>query len=156
MTSFSQNLEDSLQRSIDYAAQNNHEHVTVEHLLFSLVDDKEAYKVLKACNVDIEKLKEELSKFLLEQEYLVTFQEDLMPEPTAGYRTVITRAAIHVQQSGKSEVTGANVLVAIFSQQESYAVFLLEKQDMSRYDVVQFLSHGIRKNQYHGSSPKTG
>ena len=147
MTSFSQNLEDSLQRSIDYAAQNNHEHVTVEHLLFSLVDDKEAYKVLKACNVDIEKLKEELSKFLLEQEYLVTFQEDLMPEPTAGYRTVITRAAIHVQQSGKSEVTGANILVAIFSQQESYAVFLLEKQDMSRYDVVQFLSHGIGKNQ---------
>ena len=147
MTSFSQNLEDSLQRSIDYAAQNNHEHVTVEHLLFSLVDDKEAHKVLKACNVDIEKLKEELSKFLLEQEYLVTFQEDLMPEPTAGYRTVITRAAIHVQQSGKSEVTGANILVAIFSQQESYAVFLLEKQDMSRYDVVQFLSHGIRKNQ---------
>ena len=147
MTSFSQNLEDSLQRSIDYAAQNNHEHVTVEHLLFSLVDDKEAHKVLKACNVDIEKLKEELSKFLLEQEYLVTFQEDLMPEPTAGYRTVITRAAIHVQQSGKSEVTGANILVAIFSQQESYAVFLLEKQDMSRYDVVQFLSHGIGKNQ---------
>ncbi len=147
MTSFSQSLEETLQRSIDFAAQNKHEHVTIEHLLFSLLEDRDAYKVLMASNIEIELLKSELLDFINKQDYLVSGEEGGVPEPTAGYRTVVTRAAIHVQQSGGQEVNGGNVLVAIFSQQESYSVYLLEKQEMTRYDAVQFLAHGIRKNQ---------
>ena len=147
MTSFSQSLEETLQRSIDFAAQKKHEHVTIEHLLFSLLDDKDAYKVLMASNVEIELLKTELLDFINKQDYLVSSEDGGVPEPTAGYRTVVTRAAIHVQQSGGQEVNGGNILVAIFSQQESYSVYLLEKQEMTRYDAVQFLAHGIKKNQ---------
>ena len=147
MAGFSQSLEDSLQRSIDFAAKNNHEHVTVEHLLLSLLEDQDAINLLKACDVKIDLLKNDLIEFIEGQKYLILDNKDQLPEPTAGYRTVITRAAIHVQQSGKNEVNGANVLVAIFSQQESYSVYLLEKQNVSRYDAVQFLSHGIRKDQ---------
>ena len=88
-----------------------------------------------------------LVEFINKQDYLTSGEEGGIPEPTAGYRTVVTRAAIHVQQSGGQEVNGGNVLVAIFSQQESYSVYLLEKQDMTRYDAVQFLAHGIKKNQ---------
>ncbi len=147
MAGFSQSLETSLQKSIDYAAKKNHEHVTVEHLLLALIDDIDASNLLKACNIDLSILKNDLIKFIDEQKYLVINNTEQLPEPTAGYRTVITRAAIHVQQSGKNEVNGANVIVAIFSQQESYSVYLLEKQDMTRYDVVQFISHGIRKDE---------
>jgi ATP-dependent Clp protease ATP-binding subunit ClpA len=147
MAGFSQSLEDSLQHSIDFAAKNNHEHVTVEHLLLSLLEDQDAINLLKACDVKIDLLKKDLIEFIEDQKYLILENKDQLPEPTAGYRTVITRAAIHVQQSGKNEVNGANVLVAIFSQQESYSVYLLEKQNVSRYDAVQFLSHGIRKDQ---------
>ena len=146
MAGFAQSLEESLQRSIDYAAKKNHEHVTVEHLLLALIEDTDAANLLKACNINLSLLKSDLVKFIGEQKYLVLSNNEQLPEPTAGYRTVITRAAIHVQQSGKSEVNGANVIVAIFSQQESYSVYLLEKQEMTRYDAVQFISHGIRKD----------
>ena len=147
MTSFSQILEETLQRSIDYASQKKHEHVTIEHLLLSLTDDKDAQKVFIACDLDINVLKNDLTRYIDEQDYLIIDKDDLIPEPTAGYRTVITRAAIHVQQSGNKEVNGGNVLVAIFSQQESQSVYLLEKQEMTRYDAVQYLAHGIKKNQ---------
>ena len=147
MTSFSQTLEETLQRSIDFASQKKHEHVTIEHLLFSLTDDKDAQKVFIACDLDINVLKNDLTKYIDDQDYLIVDKDDLIPEPTAGYRTVITRAAIHVQQSGNKEVNGGNVLVAIFSQQESQSVYLLEKQEMTRYDAVQYLAHGIKKNQ---------
>ena len=147
MTSFSQTLEETLQRSIDYASQKKHEHVTIEHLLLSLTDDKDAQKVFIACDLDINVLKNDLTKYIDEQDYLIVDKDDLIPEPTAGYRTVITRAAMHVQQSGNKEVNGGNVLVAIFSQQESQSVYLLEKQEMTRYDAVQYLAHGIKKNQ---------
>ena len=147
MAGFAHSLEESLQRSIDYAAKKNHEHVTVEHLLLALIEDSDASNLLKACNVNLSILKKDLIKFLDEQKYLVLTNSEQLPEPTAGYRTVITRAAIHVQQSGKSEVNGANVVVAIFSQQESFSVYLLEKQEMTRYDAVQFISHGIRKDE---------
>ena len=146
MAGFAQSLEESLQRSIDYAAKKNHEHVTVEHLLLALIEDTDAANLLKACNINLSLLKSDLVKFIDEQKYLVLSNNEQLPEPTAGYRTVITRAAIHVQQSGKSEVNGANLIVAIFSQQESYSVYLLEKQEMTRYDAVQFISHGIRKD----------
>ena len=147
MTSFSQTLEETLQRSIDYASQKKHEHVTIEHLLLSLTDDKDAQKVFIACDLDINVLKNDLTKYIDEQDYLIVDKDDLIPEPTAGYRTVITRAAIHVQQSGNKEVNGGNVLVAIFSQQESQSVYFLEKQEMSRYDAVQYMAHGIKKSQ---------
>ena len=147
MTSFSQTLEETLQRSIDYASQKKHEHVTIEHLLLSLTDDKDAQKVFIACDLDINVLKNDLTKYIDDQDYLIVDKDDLIPEPTAGYRTVITRAAIHVQQSGNKEVNGGNVLVAIFSQQESQSVYLLEKQEMTRYDAVQYLAHGIKKSQ---------
>ena len=147
MTSFSQTLEETLQRSIDYASQKKHEHVTIEHLLLSLTDDKDAQKVFLACDLDINILKNDLVEFIDNQNYLIVDKEDLVPEPTAGYRTVVTRAAIHVQQSGNKEVNGGNVLVAIFSQQESQSVYFLEKQEMSRYDAVQYMAHGIKKSQ---------
>ena len=147
MTSFSQTLEETLQRSIDYASQKKHEHVTIEHLLLSLTDDKDAQKVFLACDLDINILKSDLVEFIDNQNYLIVDREDLVPEPTAGYRTVVTRAAIHVQQSGNKEVNGGNVLVAIFSQQESQSVYFLEKQEMSRYDAVQYMAHGIKKSQ---------
>ena len=147
MTSFSQTLEVTLQRSIDYASQKKHEHVTIEHLLLSLTDDKDAQKVFLACDLDINILKNDLVEFIDNQNYLIVDREDLVPEPTAGYRTVVTRAAIHVQQSGNKEVNGGNVLVAIFSQQESQSVYFLEKQEMSRYDAVQYMAHGIKKSQ---------
>ena len=147
MTSFSQTLEETLQRSIDYASQKKHEHVTIEHLLLSLTDDKDAQKVFIACDLDINVLKNDLTKYIDDQDYLIVDKDDLIPEPTAGYRTVITRAAIHVQQSGNKEVNGGNVIVAIFSQQESQSVYLLEKQEMTRYDAVQYLAHGIKKSQ---------
>tara|TARA_B100000212_G_scaffold129938_1_gene97425 strand:- start:392 stop:2689 length:2298 start_codon:yes stop_codon:yes gene_type:complete len=147
MTSFSQTLEETLQRSIDYASQKKHEHVTIEHLLLSLTDDKDAQKVFLACDLDINILKNDLVEFIDNQNYLIVDREDLVPEPTAGYRTVVTRAAIHVQQSGNKEVNGGNVLVAIFSQQESQSVYFLEKQEMSRYDAVQYMAHGIKKSQ---------
>ena len=147
MASFSQTLEETLQRSIDYASQKKHEHVTIEHLLLSLTDDKDAQKVFLACDLDINILKNDLVEFIDNQNYLIVDREDLVPEPTAGYRTVVTRAAIHVQQSGNKEVNGGNVLVAIFSQQESQSVYFLEKQEMSRYDAVQYMAHGIKKSQ---------
>ncbi|MEC7958854.1 MAG: ATP-dependent Clp protease ATP-binding subunit ClpA [Pseudomonadota bacterium] len=147
MTSFSQTLEETLQRSIDFASQKKHEHVTIEHLLLSLTDDKDAQKVFIACDLDISVLKNDLTKYIDDQDYLIVDNDDLIPEPTAGYRTVITRAAIHVQQSGNKEVNGGNVLVAIFSQQESQSVYLLEKQEMTRYDAVQYMAHGIKKSQ---------
>ena len=157
MTSFSQTLEETLQRSIDYASQKKHEHVTIEHLLLSLTDDKDAQKVFLACGLDISTLKDDLIEFIDDQSYLVVDRDELVPEPTAGYRTVITRAAIHVQQSGNQEVNGGNVIVAIFSQQESQSVYLLEKQEMTRYDAVQFMAHGIKKNQSFSSiSPNDG
>ena len=104
MTSFSQTLEETLQRSIDFASQKKHEHVTIEHLLLSLTDDKDAQKVFIACDLDINVLKNDLTKYIDDQDYLIVDNDDLIPEPTAGYRTVITRAAIHVQQSGNKEV----------------------------------------------------
>ncbi len=102
MAGFAHSLEESLQRSIDYAAKKNHEHVTVEHLLLALIEDSDASNLLKACNVNLSILKKDLIKFLDEQKYLVLTNNEQLPEPTAGYRTVITRAAIHVQQDRKS------------------------------------------------------
>jgi ATP-dependent Clp protease ATP-binding subunit ClpA len=141
----SPNLEQTLHRALELAGGRRHEYATLEHLLLALTEDQDAVAVLRACNVDIERLRRELTEYVDEGlEGLVT-PESREPKPTAGFQRVLQRAAIHVQSSGREEVTGANILVAIFSERESHAVYFLQEQDMSRLDAVNYLSHGIAK-----------
>ncbi|MBT5666600.1 MAG: ATP-dependent Clp protease ATP-binding subunit ClpA [Rhodospirillaceae bacterium] len=141
----SRNLEESLHRALALANEHRHEYATLEHLLHALTEDTDAVSVLRACGVDIDKLRKDLSEYLEgELDMLVASQvED--PRPTAGFQRVLQRAAIHVQSSGREEVTGANVLVAMFSERESHAVYYLQAQDMTRFDAVNYISHGIAK-----------
>ncbi|MGH8123518.1 MAG: AAA family ATPase, partial [Rudaea sp.] len=147
MPTFSRSLEQSLHRALALANERHHEYATLEHLLLALIDDQDAAAVMRACNVDLEKLKRNLASYLeSELENLVTDGgED--SKPTAGFQRVIQRAVIHVQSSGREEVTGANVLVAIFAERESHAAYFLQEQDMTRYDAVNYISHGIAKRQ---------
>ena len=145
MPSFSRNLEQSLHRALAIANERNHEYATLEHLLLSLTDDAEASAVLRACSIDLDLLKKNLRDYIeRELENLVSDgREDA--KPTTGFNRVIQRAVIHVQSSGREEVTGANVLVAIFAERESHAAYFLQEQDMTRYDAVNYISHGIAK-----------
>ncbi|MEN9709404.1 MAG: ATP-dependent Clp protease ATP-binding protein, partial [Pseudomonadota bacterium] len=145
MPSFSRNLEQSLHRALAVANERHHEYATLEHLLLSLLDDQDAAAVMRACSVDTDVLKKNLVEYIdQELENLVTDgHEDA--KPTAGFQRVIQRAVIHVQSSGREEVTGANVLVAIFAERESHAAYFLQEQDMTRYDAVNYISHGIAK-----------
>jgi ATP-dependent Clp protease ATP-binding subunit ClpA len=141
----SQNLEKTLHLALAAAAERRHEYATLEHLLSALCDDSDAIAVMRACNVDIEALRGTLRQFLNEDlNDLVSHTGD-DPKPTAGFQRVVQRAAIHVQSSGREEVTGANVLVALFSERESHAVYFLQLQDMTRLDAVNYISHGIAK-----------
>jgi ATP-dependent Clp protease ATP-binding subunit ClpA len=145
MPTFSRSLEQSLHRALALANERHHEYATLEHLLLSLTDDQDAAAVMRACNVDIEKLKRNLVEYIDgELENLVMDASD-DSKPTAGFQRVIQRAVIHVQSSGREEVTGANVLVAIFAERESHAAYFLQEQDMTRYDAVNYISHGIAK-----------
>ncbi|WP_299439604.1 ATP-dependent Clp protease ATP-binding subunit ClpA [uncultured Rhodospira sp.] len=142
----SRNLEMSLHRALALAAERNHEYATLEHLLLALVDDQDATAVLKACSVEVERLREQLTTFVdNELNGLVVDRLDGDPKPTAGFQRVVQRAAIHVQSSGREQVTGANILVAIFAERESHAVYFLQTQDMTRLDAVNYISHGIAK-----------
>ena len=145
MPSFSRNLEQSLHRALAIANERNHEYATLEHLLLSLTDDAEASAVLRACSIDLDLLRKNLRDYIeRELENLVSDgREDA--KPTTGFNRVIQRAVIHVQSSGREEVTGANVLVAIFAERESHAAYFLQEQDMTRYDAVNYISHGIAK-----------
>src|SRR5437899_3594079 len=145
MPTFSRNLEQSLHRALALANERHHEYATLEHLLLALIDDQDAAAVMRACNVDLDKLRRSLTAYLeSELENLVSDgNED--SKPTAGFQRVIQRAVIHVQSSGREEVTGANVLVAIFSERESHAAYFLQEQDMTRYDAVNYIAHGIAK-----------
>src|SRR6202171_2237822 len=145
MPTFSQSLEQSLHRALAIANERHHQYATLEHLLLSLIDDADAAAVMRACSVDLDKLRARLVNYLeTEFENLVTEGgED--SKPTAGFQRVIQRAVIHVQSSGREEVTGANVLVAIFAERESHAAYFLQEQDMTRYDAVNYISHGIAK-----------
>jgi ATP-dependent Clp protease ATP-binding subunit ClpA len=147
MPTFSRSLEQSLHRALALANEPHHEYATLEHLLLALVDDPDAAAVIRACNVDIDKLRRNLVTYVeSELENLVTDgSED--SKPTAGFQRVIQRAVIHVQSSGRDEVTGANVLAAIFSERESHAAFFLQEQEMTRYDAVNYISHGITKRE---------
>lgn len=141
----SKSLEKTLHRALALAGERNHEYATLEHLLLALTDDQDAIAVMRACGVDLEKLTGSLGEYIdNDLSNLITLLEE-DPKPTAGFQRVLQRAAIHVQSSGREEVTGANVLVAIFSERESHAVYFLQMQDMTRFDAVNYISHGIAK-----------
>ena len=141
----SKELEASLNLAFNEARNKRHEYITVEHLLLALLDNVSASSVLKACGADLNSLKNELSQYLDENTPVFSDKLDGDVQPTLGFQRVLQRAVFHVQSSGKKEVTGANVLVAIFGEQESQAVYLLHKQDVSRLDIVNYVSHGISK-----------
>ena len=141
----SRDLEKSLHRALALASERRHEYATLEHLLLALADDSDAIAVLKACGVDLDKLKLDLRGFLDEELASLVTDPPVEAKPTTGFQRVIQRAVLHVQSSGRAEVTGANVLVALFSERESHAVYFLQEQDMSRYDAVNYISHRIAK-----------
>ncbi len=141
----SRNLEQTLHRALSLASERRHEYATLEHLLLGLADDTDAATVLRACGVDLDKLRSDLTEFLDKDLAGLATDRPGDPKPTAGFQRVVQRAAIHVQSSGRDEVTGANVLVALFSERESHAVYFLQLQDMTRLDAVNFISHGIAK-----------
>jgi ATP-dependent Clp protease ATP-binding subunit ClpA len=145
MPSFSRNLEETLHRAVAYANQRKHEYATLEHLLLSLADDEDAAQVMRACNVDLAALKKTVVNYLDTELKSLIVEDNEDAKPTAGFQRVIQRAVIHVQSSGRDEVMGANVLVAVFSERESHAAFFLQEQDMTRYDAVNFIAHGIAK-----------
>ena len=146
MASFSPILEETIHRALTLASERKHELATLEHLLLSLLDDKDAQAVIKACDVDIEPLRADVERYLEEDLASLIIEDFEEARPTAGFHRVIQRAVIHVQSSGREEVTGANALVALFAERESHAVYFLQERDMTRYDAVNFISHGIAKN----------
>ena len=145
MPSFAPNLEKTLHTALTNAAERRHEYATLEHLLLALVEDSDAQAVMTACGVDLAELGLTVKQYLDQEYQSLKTDDDAEPQPTAGFQRVIQRAILHVQSSGKDTVTGANVLVALFSERDSYAVYFLQQQDMSRLDAVSFISHGIGK-----------
>jgi ATP-dependent Clp protease ATP-binding subunit ClpA len=141
----SKELEFTLNRAFKEAREKHHEYMTVEHMLLSLLDNPAAAKVLRACGADADRLRREVTAFIDETTPLIPPNEERDTQPTLGFQRVLQRAVFHVQSAGKKEVTGANVLVALFSEQDSQAVYLLNQQDVTRLDVVNYISHGISK-----------
>ena len=145
MPSFATELEQSLHRALRLANERRHEFATLEHLLLSLCEDSDAKSVMRACNVDVDQLRDQLVEYLEDELATLVAEVGDDAKPTAGFQRVIQRAVYHVQSSGRDEVTGANVLVAIFAERESHAVYFLQEQDMTRLDAVSYISHGIAK-----------
>ena len=145
MPSFARELETTLHNALAAASSRKHEYATLEHLLYALIDDEHASKVMIACGVDLGELKDTVAHYLDTELESLKVQGDSDPSPTSGFQRVVQRAILHVQSSGRDDVTGANVLVALFSERESYAVYFLQQQDMSRLDAVSFISHGVGK-----------
>ncbi|MBW6506851.1 MAG: ATP-dependent Clp protease ATP-binding subunit ClpA [Rhodobacteraceae bacterium] len=153
MPSFSTTLEQAIHGALALANARHHELATLEHLLLSLLDEPDAARVMRACGVDLDELRRVLTEFVDEElSTLITEVEGSEAVPTAAFQRVIQRAAIHVQSSGRSEVTGGNVLVAIFAERESNAAYFLQEQDMTRYDAVNFIAHGVAKDPGFGES----
>ncbi|WP_439142115.1 ATP-dependent Clp protease ATP-binding subunit ClpA [Pseudooctadecabacter sp.] len=153
MPSFSTTLEQSIHSALALANANKHELATLEHLLLALLDEPDAARVMQACSVNLDELRKTLEDFIEDDlSTLVTEVEGSEAVPTAAFQRVIQRAAIHVQSSGRTEVTGANVLVAIFAERESNAAYFLQDQDMTRYDAVNFIAHGVAKDPAFGES----
>ncbi|MDX3900276.1 MAG: ATP-dependent Clp protease ATP-binding subunit ClpA [Sphingobium sp.] len=145
MPSFAAALETTLHNALTHASERRHEYATLEHLLLALIDDEHASKVMQACGVELGELSDAVTQYLDTELDSLKVAGETDPSPTSGFQRVVQRAILHVQSSGKDEVTGANVLVALFSERESYAVYFLQQQDMSRLDAVSFLSHGVGK-----------
>jgi ATP-dependent Clp protease ATP-binding subunit ClpA len=156
--SFSTTLEQAIHAALAFANARRHELATLEHLLLALIDEPDAARVMRACSVDLDELRKTLTEFIDDDlSTLVTEVEGSEAVPTAAFQRVIQRAAIHVQSSGRTEVTGANVLVAIFAERESNAAYFLQEQDMTRYDAVNFIAHGVAKDPSFGETrPITG
>lgn len=146
MPSFSESLEKTLHNALKAASERSHEYATLEHLLFALLDDQHAAEVMRACGASLAELRTMVVKYLDTELDSLKVEGHSDPSPTSGFQRVIQRAILHVQSSGKDEVTGGNVLVALFSERESYAVYFLQQQDLNRLDVVSYLSHGIGKS----------
>ena len=145
MPAFSKELEQGLHRALVLANDRSHEYSTLEHLLLALTEDTDAIAVMEACGVDIALLRTNLTNYIDNELTGLIIDDDEDCKPTAGFQRVIQRAVIHVQSSGRDEVTGANVLVAMFAERESHAAYFLQEQEMTRYDAVNFISHGVAK-----------
>jgi ATP-dependent Clp protease ATP-binding subunit ClpA len=141
----SRNLEKTLHRALAHANERRHEYATLEHLLLALTEDQDAVAVLRACTVDLDKLRRDLTGYVDNELVNLVSNHVEDAKPTASFQRVLQRAAIHVQSSGREEVTGANVLVAMFAERESHAVYFLQEQDMTRFDAVNYISHGIAR-----------
>ncbi|MEL6608872.1 MAG: ATP-dependent Clp protease ATP-binding subunit ClpA [Pseudomonadota bacterium] len=153
MPSFSTTLEQAIHSALALANTRRHEFATLEHLLMALLDEPDAARVMQACSVNLDQLRNTLEEFIDDDlSSLVTEVDGSEAVPTAAFQRVIQRAAIHVQSSGRTEVTGANVLVAIFAERESNAAYFLQEQDMTRYDAVNFIAHGVAKDPSYGES----
>ncbi len=146
MASFSPLLEETIHKALVTASDRKHELATLEHLLLALIDDKDAAAVMTACDVDLKSLKADVTRYIDEDLMSLEVEDFEEARPTAGFHRVIQRAVIHVQSSGREEVTGANALVALFAERESHAVYFLSERDMTRYDAVNYISHGLAKN----------
>jgi len=145
MPSFARDLEQTLHNALGEASKRRHEYATLEHLLMALIDDEHGSKVMAACGVNRDELKATVKAYLDNELGALVADSATDPTPTSGFQRVVQRAILHVQSSGRDEVTGANVLVALFSERESYAVYFLQQQDMSRLDAVTYISHGVGK-----------
>ena len=147
MPSFARELEQTLHNALGEASRRRHEYATLEHLLIALIDDEHASKVMTACGVNRDELRASVKQYLDNELGALVADSATDPTPTSGFQRVVQRAILHVQSSGRDEVTGANVLVALFSERESYAVYFLQQQDMSRLDAVTYISHGVGKGE---------
>ncbi|HEX8554046.1 MAG TPA: AAA family ATPase, partial [Sphingomonas sp.] len=156
MPSFAPALETTLHKALEAASSRRHEYATLEHLLLALIEDEHASKVMTACNVDLGEIKTTVAHYLDTELDALKVDAATDPSPTSGFQRVVQRAILHVQSSGRDEVTGANVLVALFSERESYAVYFLQQQDMSRLDAVSFISHGVGKGTTSEATPPKG
>ena len=145
MPSLSRSLEQALHHAIKLASERHHEYATLEHLLLALIDDADAGQVMKACNVDVETLRKTVQKFVDTDLATLVIEDGDEAKPTTGFQRVVQRAVLHVQNSGRDEVSGANVLVALFTERESNAVYFLQQQNMNRLDAVSYISHGVAK-----------
>ena len=149
----SRSLEETLRRAMSNASEKKHEFATLEHLLLSLIEDQDALEVFKACGVNLNELEKDLTKYIdNELKAIISSSDEVDTQPTSGFQRVVQRAVIHTQSSGRSEATGANVVVAMFSERDCYAVYVLQKQDMKRLDAVSFISHGLAKDPNYSKS----
>ncbi|HKR24764.1 MAG TPA: Clp protease N-terminal domain-containing protein, partial [Allosphingosinicella sp.] len=153
MPSFARELEQTLHNALAEASGRRHEYATLEHLLLALIEDVHAGRVMEACGVNTGELRASVRHYLDTELESLKVEAETDPSPTSGFQRVVQRAILHVQSSGRDEVTGANVLVALFSERESYAVYFLQQQDMSRLDAVTYISHGVGKGEATTTQP---